>query len=155
MQILQAVYDDPCSKIAKFVPLENYSFRKFVFARRGLYTSETLPISSISSAWAGDLNGRVKQCSSENATRGKRKGQSKRPSTKRGIMQIPPIKIVNSGETYFINRATDSTYVEKKDDGNNTIGRGGKHTNTPGRKLDGGNLQQKTEGNPARKREEN
>ena len=31
-------------------------------------------------------------------------------------MQIPPIKIVNSGETYFINRATDSTYVEKKDD---------------------------------------
>ena len=48
--------------------------------------------------------------------RGKRKGQSKRPSTKRGIMQIPPIKIVNSGETYFTNRATDSTYVEKKDD---------------------------------------
>ena len=31
-------------------------------------------------------------------------------------MQIPPIKIINSGETYFINRATDSTYVEKKDD---------------------------------------
>ena len=31
-------------------------------------------------------------------------------------MQIPPIKIVNSGETYFINKATDSTYVEKKDD---------------------------------------
>ena len=31
-------------------------------------------------------------------------------------MQIPPIKIVNSGETYFTNRATDSTYVEKKDD---------------------------------------
>ena len=31
-------------------------------------------------------------------------------------MQIPPIKISNSGETYFINRATDSTYVEKKDD---------------------------------------
>ena len=70
-------------------------------------------------------------------------------------MQIPPIKITNAGDIYFINRATDSTYVEKKDDGNNTIGRGGKHTNTPGRKLDGGNLQQKTEGNPARKREEN
>ena len=69
-----------------------------------------------SSAWAGDLNGRAKQCFSESAARGKRKGQSKRPSTKRGIMQIPPIKIVNSGETYFINRATDSTYVEKKDD---------------------------------------
>ena len=31
-------------------------------------------------------------------------------------MQIPPIKIVNSGETYFINKATDSTYVEKKAD---------------------------------------
>ena len=31
-------------------------------------------------------------------------------------MQIPPIKIVNSGETYFTNKATDSTYVEKKDD---------------------------------------
>ena len=31
-------------------------------------------------------------------------------------MQIPPIKIVNSEETYFINKATDSTYVEKKDD---------------------------------------
>ena len=30
-------------------------------------------------------------------------------------MQIPPIKITNSGDTYFINRATDSTYVEKKD----------------------------------------
>ena len=29
-------------------------------------------------------------------------------------MRIPPIKINNSGETYFINRATDSTYVEKK-----------------------------------------
>ena len=69
-----------------------------------------------SSAWAGDLNGRAKQCSSESAARGKRKGQSKRPSTKRGIMQIPPIKIVNSGETYFINKATDSTYVEKKAD---------------------------------------
>ena len=69
-----------------------------------------------SSAWAGDLNGRAKQCSSESAARGKRKRQSKRPSTKRGIMQIPPIKISNSGETYFINRATDSTYVEKKDD---------------------------------------
>ena len=69
-----------------------------------------------SSAWAGDLNGRAKQCSSESAARGKRKGQSKRPSTKRGIMQIPPIKILNSGETYFINKATDSTYVEKKDD---------------------------------------
>ena len=137
MQILQAVYDDPCSKIAKFVPLENYSFRKFVFARRGLYTSETLPISSISSAWAGDLNGRVKQCSSENATRGKRKGQSKRQkSTKRGIMQIPPIKIVNSGETYFINKATE----KRRYYGNNTIRRGGKHTNTPGRKLDGDNL---------------
>ena len=31
-------------------------------------------------------------------------------------MQIPPIKIINPGDTYFINRATDSTYVEKKDD---------------------------------------
>ena len=31
-------------------------------------------------------------------------------------MQIPPIKISNSGEAYFINTATDSTYVEKKDD---------------------------------------
>ena len=31
-------------------------------------------------------------------------------------MQIPPIKITNSGETYFINRATDSTYSEKKAD---------------------------------------
>ena len=31
-------------------------------------------------------------------------------------MQTPPIKITNSGDTYFINRATDSTYVEKKDD---------------------------------------
>ena len=31
-------------------------------------------------------------------------------------MQIPPIKITNSGDTYFINRATDSTYVAKKDD---------------------------------------
>ena len=31
-------------------------------------------------------------------------------------MQIPPMKITNSGETYFINRATDSTYAEKKDD---------------------------------------
>ena len=31
-------------------------------------------------------------------------------------MQIPPIKITNAGDTYFINRATDSTYVEKKDD---------------------------------------
>ena len=31
-------------------------------------------------------------------------------------MQIPPIKIINSGETFFINKATDSTYVEKKDD---------------------------------------
>ena len=31
-------------------------------------------------------------------------------------MQIPPIKVTNSGETYFINRATDSTHVEKKDD---------------------------------------
>ena len=69
-----------------------------------------------SSAWAGDLNGRAKQCSSESAARENRKGQSKRPSTKHGIMQIPPIKIVNSGETYFINRATDSTYVEKTDD---------------------------------------
>ena len=46
--------------------------------------------------------------------RGKRKRQSKHPSTKFGIMQIPPIKITNSGETYFINRATDSTYAEKK-----------------------------------------
>ena len=31
-------------------------------------------------------------------------------------MQIPPIKITNAGDIYFINRATDSTYVEKKDD---------------------------------------
>ena len=31
-------------------------------------------------------------------------------------MQIPPIKIINSGETFFINIATDSTYVEKNDD---------------------------------------
>ena len=31
-------------------------------------------------------------------------------------MQIPPIKITNSGDTYFINRATDSTYAEIKDD---------------------------------------
>ena len=31
-------------------------------------------------------------------------------------MQIPPIKIINSGETFFINKATDSTYVEKNDD---------------------------------------
>ena len=31
-------------------------------------------------------------------------------------MQIPPIKLTNAGDTYFINRATDSTYVEKKDD---------------------------------------
>ena len=31
-------------------------------------------------------------------------------------MQTPPIKITNSGDTYFINRATDSTYVEKKND---------------------------------------
>ena len=31
-------------------------------------------------------------------------------------MQIPPIKITNAGDTYFINRVTDSTYVEKKDD---------------------------------------
>ena len=30
-------------------------------------------------------------------------------------MQIPPIKITNSGETYFINRATDSTHAEKND----------------------------------------
>ena len=69
-------------------------------------------------------------------------------------MQIPPIKIVNSGETYFINKATDSTYVEKKDDIMETIQSEGEQ-NIPGRKLDGGNLQQKTEGNPARKREEN
>ena len=78
-----------------------------------------------SSAWAGDLNGRAKQCSSESAARGKRKGQSKRPSTKRGIMQIPSIKIVNSGETYFINRATDSIYVEKKDNIMETTQSGG------------------------------
>ena len=71
-------------------------------------------------------------------------------------MQIPPIKIINSGETFFINKATDSTYVEKNDDiMETTIRRGTKYTNTPGRKLDGGNLQQKTEGNLARKREEN
>ena len=69
-----------------------------------------------SSACAGDLNGRAKQCSSESAARGKRKRQSKRLSTKRGIMQIPSIKITNSRDTYFINRATNSTYVEKKDD---------------------------------------
>ena len=31
-------------------------------------------------------------------------------------MQIPPIKIINSGETFFINKSTDSTYVEKNDD---------------------------------------
>ena len=31
-------------------------------------------------------------------------------------MQIPPIKITNSEETYFINRATDSTHAEKKND---------------------------------------
>ena len=31
-------------------------------------------------------------------------------------MQIPPIKITNTGETYLINRATDSAYAEKKDD---------------------------------------
>ena len=31
-------------------------------------------------------------------------------------MQIPPIKIINSGETFFINKATNSTYVEKNDD---------------------------------------
>ena len=66
-------------------------------------------------------------------------------------MQIPPIKIVNSGETYFINKATE----KRRYYGNNTIRRGGKHTNTPGRKLDGGKLRQKTEGNPAHKREEN
>ena len=30
-------------------------------------------------------------------------------------MQIPPIKITNSGETYFINRATDSAHAEKND----------------------------------------
>ena len=29
-------------------------------------------------------------------------------------MQIPPIKITNTGETYFINRAMDSTNAEKK-----------------------------------------
>ena len=29
-------------------------------------------------------------------------------------MQIPPIKITNTGETYFINRATGSTEAEKK-----------------------------------------
>ena len=69
-------------------------------------------------------------------------------------MQIPPIKIVNSGETYFINKATDSTYVEKKDDIMETIQSEGEQ-NIPGRKLDGGNLHKKTEGNPARKREEN
>ena len=31
-------------------------------------------------------------------------------------MHIPPIKITNAGDTYFINRATDSTYAEKIDD---------------------------------------
>ena len=31
-------------------------------------------------------------------------------------MQIPPIKIINSGETFFTNKATDSTYAEKNDD---------------------------------------
>ena len=80
------------------------------------FSSETLLslFYYLSSACAGDLNGRAKQCSSESAARGKRKRQSKCPSTKCGIMQIPPIKITNSGETYFINRATDSTYAEKK-----------------------------------------
>ena len=68
----------------------------------------------LSSVCAGDLNGRAKYCSSESAAKGKRKWQSKRPSTKRGIMQIPPIKITNTGETYFINRAMDSTNAEKK-----------------------------------------
>ena len=29
-------------------------------------------------------------------------------------MQIPPIKIANTGETYFINRATGCTEAEKK-----------------------------------------
>ena len=29
-------------------------------------------------------------------------------------MEIPPIKITNKGETYFINRATGSTEAEKK-----------------------------------------
>ena len=29
-------------------------------------------------------------------------------------MQISSIKITNTRETYFINRATDSTYAEKK-----------------------------------------
>lgn len=47
MQILQAVHDDPCSRIAKFAPLEHHSFRKFVSARGRLYTSEKLSISSI------------------------------------------------------------------------------------------------------------
>ena len=31
-------------------------------------------------------------------------------------MHIPPIKITNAGDKYFINRATDSTYAEKIDD---------------------------------------
>ena len=31
-------------------------------------------------------------------------------------MQISPIKIINSGETFFVNKATDSTYVEKNND---------------------------------------
>ena len=72
-------------------------------------------------------------------------------------MQIPPIKISNSGEAYFINTATDSTYVEKKDDIMETTQSDGEENIPiqPWRKLDGGNLQQKTEGNPDRKREEN
>ena len=38
---------------------------------------------SYSSACAGDINGRARQCSSESAARGKRKRQSKRPSPKK------------------------------------------------------------------------
>ena len=110
----------------------------------------------VSSACAGDLNGRAKQCSSESATRGKRKRQSKRPSTKRGIMQIPPIKITNKGETYFINIATDSTYAEKKTTTwkyhEPMTGTTNQHTT---KKAGRWQLPAKTQSNPVRKREEN
>ena len=72
-------------------------------------------------------------------------------------MQIPPIKIVNSGETYFINKATDSTYVEKKDDIMETTQSDGEQ-NIPIQQEENwmvATSSKKTEGNPARKREEN
>ena len=72
-------------------------------------------------------------------------------------MQIPPIKIVNSGETYFINKATDSTYVEKKDDIMETTQSDGEQ-NIPIQQEENwmvATCRKKTEGNPARKREEN